>query len=108
MEALAGRARTEDGQPDGDGRRGGRGRSGAGQDKAARPPRAMRLSFRAHARSQRRRRLDFGGDASRERDCALLLGKPVGKLRRRGDSCLERSATLGASDPSASAASSIS
>ena len=43
---------------------------------------------------RRRRRLDLGCGGPRELDRALLLGEPVGKLRRRRDSCLERGTTL--------------
>ena len=49
-----------------------------------------------------------GRGAARERDCALLLGEPVGKLRAAA-TCASRAARRpGASDPSASAASSAS
>ena len=86
-------ARTEDGQPDRDGRHGGRG-GAADQDEPARRGRAARASLRFDPRSQARRRLDLRRRAPRERDRTLLLGKPVGELRRRRDSCLERGTTL--------------
>ena len=54
----------------------------------------MRTSRRLDARSQGRRGLDLGGGGPDELDRALLLGKPVGKLRRLRDPCLERGATL--------------
>ena len=74
--------------------------SHSGRDGARRPGRAgarparARTSLRFDARSQARRRLDLGRGAPRERDRTLLLGKPVGELRRRRDSCLERGTTL--------------
>jgi hypothetical protein len=50
--------------------------------------------LRFDARAEGRRRLDPVRGASRERDRALLLGKPVRELRRRGDPRLERGSTL--------------
>ena len=92
VEALAGGARTEHGHPDGDRQRSGR--SGADQDETTRRPHAARTSLRLDARPQRRRRLDLVRGAPRERDRPLLLGEPVGELRRRRDSRLERGTTL--------------
>ena len=93
VEALGGGARAEHAQrrrrrPT----RGGRG--GADQDEAARRPRAARTSLRLDARPQGRRRLDLVRGAPRERDRPLLLGEPVGKLRGRCDSRLERGTPL--------------
>ena len=55
---------------------------------------AARLPSLVDARSQGRRRLDLGRGALGERDRALLLGQPVGKLRRRRDSRLECGTTI--------------
>ena len=52
------------------------------------------MPSRVDARSQRRGGLDLGRGAPRERDRALLLGEPVGELRRRRDSRLERGTAL--------------
>ena len=93
VEALAGGARTEDAPARW--RRPARAAARRGdQDEAARHRRAARTSLRLDARSQGRRRLDLGRGAPRERDRALLLGEPVGELRRRRDPCLERGTTL--------------
>jgi hypothetical protein len=92
VEALAGGARTGYGQPDGDGEHSSRG--GADQDEAALQRRAARPSLRLDVGSQTGGRLDGGGGAPRQCDRPLLLGEPVGELRRGGDPCLERGATL--------------
>jgi hypothetical protein len=41
------------------------------------------------------RRDDLGCGTPRERDRPLLLGKAIGELRRRRNSCLEPSAAIG-------------
>ena len=97
MEAVAGGTRTEYGQPDGDRHNGGR--SGADQDGTTRHPHAAHTSWRLDACPQGRRRLDTVRGAPRERDPALLLGKPIGELRRRSDSCLDGGTTLRSKRP---------
>ena len=53
-----------------------------------------RTPLRVDARSQGRRGPDLGRGSSRERDRVPLLGKPLGKLRRRSDPRLERRTTI--------------
>jgi hypothetical protein len=92
VEALAGGVRTDYAQPDDDSQY--NGRYDADQDQAAAHWRAAGTLSRLDARSQGRRRLDLGRSALRKRDRAPLLGKPVGKLRIRRDSRLERGTAL--------------
>ena len=81
-EALPGGARTGNGQPDRDGRHGGRG--GADQDETTLHPHATRSSLRLDVRSQSRRRFDLGRGLRASATARSLLGQPVGKLRRCG------------------------
>jgi hypothetical protein len=90
MEALAGGLRTEDDEPDCHGQHSRH--PSAGQTEAARHRQTAR-SWRLDSRSQARRGLDLGCGGPHELDCPLLLGKPIGKLRRLRDLCLERSPT---------------
>jgi hypothetical protein len=92
VEAPGGVSGADDGQPDGDGHRGGRGGADQGD---ARSPRTAWPPLRADASTQARRRLDLGGGAPCEGEEALLLGQPVCELGRRRDPFLERRATLG-------------
>ena len=91
-------ARTEHGKPDRDGQHGGRS-SAPTRTRRRGVPGGAPPSLRLDARSQGRRRLDLGRGALGERDRALLLGEPVGKLRRRRDARLERGAALGRERP---------
>ena len=81
-----------DADPDCDGQHGRR--AGADQGEAALHRHATRALRRLDASPQGRRGLDLGCGGPRQVDSPLLLGEPVGELRRRSDSCLEGGATL--------------
>jgi hypothetical protein len=93
VEALSGGARTEYANPDADGG-GHRGRRGPDRNEPAGPRPTTLTPSHIDARSQRRGRFDLSRSAPRERDRPLLLGEPVGELRRRRDSRLECGTTL--------------
>jgi hypothetical protein len=93
MEALAGRPGAEDDGEHGDSSREG-GRRPADEGEPARRASATDAALGLEPRPQSPWRLDAFDGGSHQPKRALLLGEPVGELRRRADALLERGAAL--------------